>query len=251
MRRQAAPDFKEQPFESRSAAGPIIFAAATARERMVCEASIEFENSARPIFIQTGIGLTGAEAMLERTIDIGARGLVSIGTAGGLDPDLAPGTLLLPKRVRLENGEIFEVDPEWHERVLGAIRQLNRVDTGELLSVTEIVHQAGTKAQLYKRTGATSVDMESGRLAQLAARITLPFLVLRAVMDTADDELPSAVRAAVGDSGETNTLALLIHLLEHVSEVPAMIRTLKGYRQARNALRKAYHHASQPLLNPG
>ena len=56
-----------------------------------------------------GIGISGArpgraEAEARRLVAEGCRALVSWGVAGGLDPALAPGDLVIPAEIVAENG---------------------------------------------------------------------------------------------------------------------------------------------------
>ena len=65
-------------------------------------------------------GARGAAAA--RAIDAGAGVLVSWGLAGGLDATLAPGTVVVPRRVLQQGAEPLAVDAVWHSRRRGAGR---------------------------------------------------------------------------------------------------------------------------------
>ena len=49
---------------------------------------------------------------------------------------------------------------------------------------------AAEKHELRRRTGAAAVDMESAAILQRARECNLPFTAVRAVSDTADQDLP-------------------------------------------------------------
>ena len=63
---------------------------------------------ARPLGWPIAIGggtVAGAEAAAERLVREGVTALVSFGIAGGLDPALRPGTIVVPQEVLMDDGE--------------------------------------------------------------------------------------------------------------------------------------------------
>ena len=65
----------------------------------------------------SGVGPERARETAELLLDRGVRGLVSWGSAGGLDPELAPGSLVLATDVLAGDGQRFAVDADWRRRV--------------------------------------------------------------------------------------------------------------------------------------
>jgi adenosylhomocysteine nucleosidase len=236
------------------ATGPIVFAVATGPERRACSAVIPTaagSEAGYAHFLQTGSGPLRLDMLVERVTKLRASGLISIGTAGGLAPDLAPGTLLLPKRILLHNGMAKTTDPDWRDHVYAALTPHFPVDTGDLLTAPELVRHPEQKRALHSDTKAVGVDMESGQLAQLAERIGIRFLVLRAVMDAVDDEIPGAALVAVNEQGDTAAGALLKYLLRHPGDLAGMIRTARRFQVAAGSLRQAARLARDSLLRPG
>ena len=234
-----------------AAIGPVIFAAATNPERRVCATSgIDPGAGARPVFLQTGIGVPDTEWLTKHATEIAASGLVSTGAAGGLAPNLEPGTLVLPRRVRCTDGDVFPVDPNWHDRVLTVLRPHFHVLTGDLLSVMAVMRRPEQKRDAHERTKAIVTDMESGNLAEVAAQIGAPFLVLRAVMDTAEDEIPETALTAVTASGETDYRSLIAGLARRPMDLASLIVTVRRFRSAARTLRRALYIAGQSLLSP-
>lgn len=232
-------------------AGPVLFAAATGPERNACaRGDPDSTGSAGARFLQVGIGIPSAGTLFDELKQIGPSGLVSTGTAGGLTPGLKPGTVLLPRRVRCVDGAVFDVDRQWHDRVHAALTGHVRVDAGELLAVDTVIRQAKEKRRLHERTHAAAIDMESAALARLAARVGTPYLILRAVMDPADDEVPGAAGAALSVAGELKIGALLAWLARHPGDLRGLARATRNFRIATGALRRAYRLAAGPLLNP-
>ena len=96
------------------------------------------------------------------------------GVAGGLDPSLASGDLLLA-----EGG-----DPGW---LAAVARRLPEARVGKLLTSGRVIVSARNKAAVFADTGALAVDMETWAAAAVA---TVPWLGLRAISDTAHQDLP-------------------------------------------------------------
>ena len=92
------------------------------------------------------------------------------------------------------------------------------------------------KAALYSATGALIVDMESHHVADLARAHNLPFIVIRAVADTALDDLPEAALVGLNEEGRPAIGAVLLSLLKKPWQLPALIRVALRSRAALAAL---------------
>ena len=229
----------------------MVFAVATAAEKRACSAAIESasaHNEKHSHFLQTGSGPLCLETLAPRITPLGAAGLISIGTAGGLSRSITPGTLLVPKRIILGDGRVLSTDPDWQAQVYRTLEPHMPVHSGDLLTVSELVRRPEQKRALRSETKAVGVDMESGYLAQLAEQIGLRVLVFRAVMDAVDDEIPGAAVAAVNDQGDTVIGGLLKYLLRHPGDLPGMIRTARRFRVAAESLGEACRVARDALL---
>lgn len=185
-----------------------------------------------------------AEAASARLIAEGATHLLSFGLAGGLDPALPPGTLLLPDVLVLPDGTEQPVDAGWHAVLLHRFRDLQPV-IGRHLGADLAVAHTGEKAALFLRTKALAVDMESHILTQAAAG--RPFAILRVVCDAADDVLPPAALAGVKPDGSTDLPRILASILRHPGQIPALGRLARAAKAADRVLKAC---GSRPLL-PG
>ena len=70
---------------------------------------------------QCGMGAARAEAAARKVLSAGAEALVSWGSAGGLDPSLASGTVVIPDRIIGSDGASLEADRDWSERLRSAV----------------------------------------------------------------------------------------------------------------------------------
>jgi len=186
----------------------------------------------------SGMGRPAAAAAARRLVLAGAGALVSFGMAGGLDPALICGTVLLPEEIAAADGAVSELHPtsrEWRQRLRAAMPGSCLVCGGRLLTSAQPIAHPAVKADIWRRTGAVAVDMESAAIAQVAAQAGLQFLALRVIIDTASDELPAAVIAASA-GGRLRVGRLIGGLLRTPADVGALIRLSARYRIATRVL---------------
>jgi adenosylhomocysteine nucleosidase len=162
-----------------------------------------------------------AEAFAETLISQGAEGLVSFGIAGGLDPSLHAGTLILATEIVLPGGQRLATDNLWRQRMADALRGLG-IHQAPIAGTDRMLASVAAKAELATRTGAIAVDMESHGVARVAARNSVPVLALRAIADSATRALPGAVTDAVGQDGRIRASAVAAALLASPGQIPAM-----------------------------
>ena len=170
----------------------------------------------------------GAARSARQAIAAGARGLVSFGLAGGLDPALDSGRLIVPDAV-LAHGRRWPVD--------AALLRLLGGTTGHLcLGLDRIAATVAEKRRLWEDTGAAAVDMESGAVAEVAAEAGVPFAVLRAICDPADRDLPPAAAVALDAKGRIAPGRLIRSLLANPAQIPALIGLARDAAMARRTL---------------
>jgi len=168
-----------------------------------------------------GADAARAASLARGLIERGAGGLVSFGLAGGLDPDLMPGTLMLPGLVLLPDGRALPVDPAWRRR---AAALLPEARSAALAGSDRALAGVADKAALRAAGGAASVDMESHAVAAVAAAAGLPFLVIRAIADPAGRALPPAALAGLSPDGGIRPWAVLLSLVRRPDQFLALVR---------------------------
>jgi adenosylhomocysteine nucleosidase len=153
-----------------------------------------------------------------------ARSLVFSGVAGGLDPALHIGDLVIATRAIQHDCGVVEdqrlqpyqaghvpffnpteelgyaVDPALLERVRGRLEGLAlpplsalaggagrrpQLVFGTILAGDQYIHCEATRVRLQQEFAAQAVAMEGGALAQVARRLGLPWLEIRALSDLA------------------------------------------------------------------
>jgi DeoD family purine-nucleoside phosphorylase len=144
-----------------------------------------------PLTIQaTGMGGPSTAIVVSELIELGARRMVRVGTAGGLDPSLGLGELLIATGALSDDGT---------SRALGAGRMVPasepllasllrcgeeiRSTCGTVVS-TDLFYDAEDRHGLWREAGARAVEMEAATLFTLAARRGAHAACVVAISDT-------------------------------------------------------------------
>jgi adenosylhomocysteine nucleosidase len=189
----------------------------------------------------SGIGLVAAEAAARALIEAGVSALMTFGMAGGLDPTLEAGSVVLPRELISEAGTRWLASRSWRERVAAAVSPLRAVTEGNLLTSVRAIDTPAGKTAAFRATGAAAVDMESAAVAEIAGKHNLPFIAVRVIVDTAADKLPRAVVNA-SRAGKVHIGRLVAGLVVAPGEIVALIRLAQRYRIAIRSLRAIGPH---------
>jgi adenosylhomocysteine nucleosidase len=185
-------------------------------------------------------------------------GLLNIGFAGGLQASLATGDALLPEHILTVSHVTSPLTPALTARIspdtclahLAAIAAEQAHLTqhrGTLVSVPEVLAHATTKQQLGQRLGALAVDMESYSIGQVAAAHILPFITIRTIFDTCEDDLPFQVGSFTSADGVVQPRRAWGYLVSHPG---ALLHIGPAWYRARRAGRAlaSWLHYFLPLL---
>ncbi len=96
------------------------------------------------------------------------------------------------------------------------------VRRGTLLTVDQVVATPPEKKALREKYSAVAVDMETFALAEETQARNLPFASVRAITDTADQELIDCSHL-VADDGDVSKLKAGWHILTHPGDLKGMI----------------------------
>lgn len=191
----------------------------------------------------TGVQAIGAggnperlRALLAARPEPGCRAVVSIGIAGGLDPALQPGDVLVATAI-VTPTQSYSADPAitaaWMRALAGSG---STVREAVLAGVDAAVIDVPAKAALRSATGSAGVDMESHVAAAYAAEHGLPFAALRIVCDPADRAIPAFAAQALKPDGEPDIRAVLTAIARQPSQIPALIRLARDSGRAFQSL---------------
>ena len=165
------------------------------------------------------------------------RGVVSFGVAGGLDPSLKSGDVVVAT-------EVVAGDARWlaglsftEGQIASIALGRRRVVRGGLAGAEEVVAGQSCKAALRSETGALAVDMESHIAAAYAAEAGLPFAALRVISDPAGRALPALARTAIKPNGEVDLGMILRGLARNPRALRGLVSTGMDFNRALKSLR--------------
>ena len=162
------------------------------------------------------------------------QGLISLGVAGGLLPNLSAGTCVVGSEI-LWGTERLITDPSWSQRLLHAIPDSIY---GKIVGVDAPIVYAEAKHSLYVTTRAVAVDMESHIVASAAAANGLPFVAIRVIADPAERPLPQVALAAMRPNGTINITQLVRSLMKDPRDLWCLVQTAQDAFAARAKLRR-------------
>jgi adenosylhomocysteine nucleosidase len=187
----------------------------------------------------SGMGCQAAAEGARKLVAAGCRALASWGLAGGLDPTLPTGAILLPEEVILEGAaRSFRTTPEWRQHVLRLLATAPSLERGVLLTSPHPLRVVADKQSAFRRTGAIAVDMESFAVAAVASGHGLPFLAIRVIVDRASDEVPGVLEGVTTRRGSLSIGSLVGGLLRQPSSIRPVLRLAGCYRAAQRTLRE-------------
>jgi adenosylhomocysteine nucleosidase len=161
--------------------------------------------------------------------------LVFNGVAGGLDPDLAIGDVVVADRAiqhdcgvienqvlqpyhaghvpffnpterfraRLEGGDLIPLSAR-----AGGEGRAPKLVHGTILAGDQFINCEVTRARLHRELGGRAVAMEGGALAQVAERLGLPWLEIRALSDLAGHQSQFDFSAFVDEVARNSAIIL-------------------------------------------
>ena len=134
----------------------------------------------------------------------GMKIVVMAGMAGGLDPSL-------------QVGDIVVEDPT------GLVPSGVRLRRGKVHTSHEIVSSVEEKAKLFAATGAAVVDMEQEDIQRWAEGRGVGFIGVRAICDTASEVLDPEMLTMVDEVGRPKAMTMAMTLMRR----PEMMLSLK------------------------
>ena len=190
--------------------------------------------------IHTGVGEESARNQIQEFLKKQRlQFLISSGFAGGLDPELKIGDLLVAENYS-------------SPILIEAARCYLQAYFGNLTTQQVAAESVISKQELFLKTKALGVDMETSVIAQSCAETSIPFLSLRAISDTAHQALPVPFEAWFDSvSQKARPLALLRYLALHPARIPDFVQFVKGIFKSKKIMGNQLHGLIQFILENG
>ena len=186
--------------------------AAMEEVRIVKRASMEFYqgklSGKEAVVVRSGIGKVNAGICAQILADLfSVDRIVNTGIAGSLDSAIDIGDIVLstdalqhdvdaaafgyaPGVIPRMETSVFEADPSMLQLAENACRKVNpdiQVFTGRVVSGDQFIADKAKKEYLVSQFRPMCTEMEGGAIAQAACLNHIPFLIIRAISDKADN----------------------------------------------------------------
>ncbi len=165
------------------------------------------------------------------------RGIVSFGVAGGLNPELRPGDVVIASEI-IAGKQRWSTAAALTENLVALPAKRRRsVVAGVLVGVEEVVTGQVAKAALRATSGADAVDMESHIAARYAEANGLPFAAVRVISDPAHRALPELTMSAIKPNGNVDMWKVMRGIARNPKTIPHLISTGRDFSRALKSLR--------------
>ncbi len=181
--------------------------------RRVVQAGMEFcegrLGSTEAVVVRCGVGKVNAGLCVQVLADLfEVTHILNTGVAGSLDDRIRIGDLVVsteacyhdvdatnfgyaPGEVPQLRTAVFTADPELRARAAAAVREKApevQLFEGRVVSGDQFICEKERKEAISRTFGGLCVEMEGAAIAQAAYVNGLPFVILRAISDQADEE---------------------------------------------------------------
>jgi adenosylhomocysteine nucleosidase len=190
------------------------------------------------LLVRTGIGPENAARAAEHVLgSYAVREVLLVGFAGGTVPRLSSPSLIACKEVRDGRESEDRTDSVTAPKLL-IDRALETGLVSDVLSavtVPRVVASAKEKSTLGARFGVSLVEMEGFPLLRMARQRGVPGLMVRAVLDESNDELPEPT-TWLSATGRFRARALFAYLVVRPRAVISLVKLIGRASHSRRCL---------------
>jgi len=170
------------------------------------------------LIAEAGIGKVRAAAVLQSLLERHAVSeAICFGSAGGLNPELGPGDLVVARQVTqhdyvlITKPSILGGRSEWlktHDglsrRLLAAGQRLGKpIRMGSIITGDAVVVSRQGRQALWEAFHADCVEMEGAAIGLVCELNGIPFTVVRGLTDNADEEAVQSFKARIQDVAQS------------------------------------------------
>lgn len=186
------------------------------------------------VLVESGIGkVNSAIATTTLILHFGVTHVINTGSAGALQPGLAIGDVIVSKQVAYHDvdasafgyaiGQVprmplyYVADAQLQHSALRAIAQVSALNgqVGEVVSSDSFIASQEQKNAIVKHFPLASCsEMEGASIAQTCHQFGVPFVVVRAISDTADEQASLTFDEFIVTAGENSAQMVLLMLEE-------------------------------------
>jgi adenosylhomocysteine nucleosidase len=199
------------------------------------------------LLVESGVGFDNAAMATEMLVNYGHPDLlISTGFCGGIAPELQAGDVVVARKIIITTEGGFEEIPV----LLSSIGQTfvarqaaigKRVVGGVFVSTSTLTSKRRLAGMLSGQYPNPVVEMESGAIAIIAAENNIPLLAIRAVSDSAAEELGFSLDEFYDpDMRRIRPHKVLLTALRKPRIIPQLVRLTFSSRRAAESITAAF-----------
>jgi adenosylhomocysteine nucleosidase len=159
----------------------------------------------------SGMGRSLCSAATHRLIDQGASWIACAGFAAALDTKAKVSDVVIADSVKLAGSDFPTI--ECSTALMASTPPSGRLGfsiwRSDMVTSDRIILRASEKSSIYRDTGAAALDMEAYAAAEACLVRRVPFVVVKGISDTAEQDLPEEVGALATAQRWTDQLGLI------------------------------------------
>ena len=198
------------------------------------------------LLVESGMGFHNAAKAAEMLVRDGRPDLlVSAGFCGGIAPELRAGDVVVAKEIIIADDGGFEevpvqLSPSGLDFIARQAAEGKRTFGGTFVSTSVITSKRNLAGMLPGSCPSPVVEMESGAVAIVAAENRIPLLAIRAVSDSAAEELGFSLDEFCDpDLRRIHIGRVLLTILRKPRIIPQLLRLSRSSRMAAESLTAA------------
>jgi len=150
---------------------------------------------------------------------------VSVGLSAALSPALKPGDIVIGESTAsLASGTRYDSDSQLLEKAREALGSCGICSFGPVIASPKVVVKSTEKKELASKYNAVALDMETAGAARAAMEAGVPFIAIRAISDTLDEDLPVDFNRFTRKDGGMCWPRFIAHVLTHPATIGPLMR---------------------------
>jgi adenosylhomocysteine nucleosidase len=166
---------------------------------------------------------------------------VYVGLSAALMPGLRPGDVVVGESttsLASKGGQVYIPDATLLKLAEAALKEVRKVSFGPLLVTPKVAVTSAEKKGLAQAGSFAALDMESAGAARAAQEAGVPFIAIRAISDTLEEDLPVDFNRFM-KSGGMDWPRFTLHVITHPGVIPGLMLLGRNSRLAATNLAEA------------
>ena len=180
----------------------------------------------------------GTEKLISQGVDL----IISFGIAGALDPRLKSGSIIISTQVLTPLYKRIPCNPSLGIKIFKLKKNKSGVYFRPVIGSNYPITNKTEKKKIFKDSGAAAVDMETHIAAKIAQKKGIPFLAVRSICDTTDQNLPDFIATNIENKKKLNILKILELIVKKPYELKKFPKLIMNYRKSMNGLREIFRN---------